>query len=118
MLRRDRDHDRSVELGAPDHSLKPDLGTQALESMVVEPAGRFLMGTTDDQARCVVAIDSRIDSYWMIDEKPQHRVTLDAYGIDVTPVTVGAYRRFCEATGTAMPDAPPGAGWKTTPSST
>jgi formylglycine-generating enzyme required for sulfatase activity len=55
--------------------------------MVYVPAGEFLMGSTDADAK---AGD---------DEKPQHRVYLDAFWIDRTEVTNGQYVRFLNALG-------------------
>jgi len=51
--------------------------------MVMIPAGEFSMGSDD-------GVDN---------EKPVHPVSLDAFYMDVYPVTVGRYRRFIEATG-------------------
>ena len=39
------------------------------------------------------------------DETP-HTVTLSSYSIGKYPVTVGQYKKYCTATGTAMPQAP------------
>ena len=51
---------------------------------VVVPAGPFLMGTSTEP--------------WALDnERPAHRVHLDAYAIDTLPVTNGEYARFVEA---------------------
>jgi len=44
------------------------------------------------------------------DETP-HTVTLSSYSIGKYPVTVGQYKKYCTATGTAMPEAPSW-GWK------
>jgi formylglycine-generating enzyme required for sulfatase activity len=38
------------------------------------------------------------------DEKPAHRVALDAFAIGRTPVTWGEYRRFCEDTDSHWPE--------------
>jgi len=57
--------------------------------MVLVPAGEFLMGSDDSDYA-----------------KPQHGVYLDDYWIYKMPVTVAQYRKFCEATQRAMPDAP------------
>jgi formylglycine-generating enzyme required for sulfatase activity len=62
------------------------------KEMAYVPAGEFVMGSRDDDKRA-----------WP-DEKPQHRVYLDAFWIDKTPVTVGQYRVFCGATGRTMPE--------------
>jgi sulfatase modifying factor 1 len=59
--------------------------------MVYIPAGVFTMGSNDYNV--------------------SHTVYLDAYEIGKYEVTVGQYRKFCTATGRAMPDAP-GWGWK------
>lgn len=56
--------------------------------MVFIPAGEFLMGD-DDQA-----------------DNPRHSATLSGYWIYKDLVTVGMYKKFCEANGKQMPDAP------------
>jgi formylglycine-generating enzyme required for sulfatase activity len=59
------------------------------------PPGTFMMGCSPGDSRC------------QDDEKPRHRVTISkGFWIGQTPVTVGAYKRFAEATGRQMPDAP------------
>jgi len=63
--------------------------------MVYVPAGEFLMGSKEGEG----------DS----DEHPQHKVYLDGFWIYKTEVTVGQYRKFCQATGWQMPSDP---GWK------
>jgi formylglycine-generating enzyme required for sulfatase activity len=62
--------------------------------MVVIPAGELLMGSSDKDELAVAS------------EKPQHSVYLDAFAIDVLPVTVAQYRDFCRVTGHAMPPEP------------
>jgi serine/threonine-protein kinase len=64
-------------------------------TMIKIPAGEFLMGSNDGDD----------------DEKPPHKVTLDGYWIYKYEVTVAQYRKFCNATGRQMPDAPSW-GWK------
>jgi len=54
--------------------------------LVYVPAGEFLMGSENGED----------------DEKPQHRVTLDAYWIDQTEVTNGMYAK-CVAAGACAP---------------
>ena len=68
--------------------------------MVWVPAGSFVMGSNDEEK---VAL---------IDEKPQHTVTLDGYWIYKNDVTVAQYQAYCQATGTAMPKDAPFWGWK------
>jgi formylglycine-generating enzyme required for sulfatase activity len=104
------DHSRLPEFGRRDKSRLPEFGVQVAGDMVVIPAGEFLMGTTDQQADWVVRTDSQVSRSWMSDEQPQHAVYLDAFALDVHPVTVAQYRAFCEATGRQEPP-PPGWGW-------
>jgi formylglycine-generating enzyme required for sulfatase activity len=56
--------------------------------MVYLPSGIFRMG----------------DEHGDDDEKPVHRVALDAFAISRTPVTWGEYRRFCEDTDKRWPE--------------
>lgn len=53
------------------------------EDMVRVPAGEFLMGSED----------------FYPEERPVHRVEVDAFWMDRTPVTVAQFRRFVKATG-------------------
>jgi formylglycine-generating enzyme required for sulfatase activity/serine/threonine protein kinase len=55
--------------------------------MVLVPAGEFTMGSDDGDP----------------DEKPAHKVKLGPYLVDRHEVTVAQYRRFCDATGRALP---------------
>ena len=70
------------------------------KEMVSIPAGEFLMGSND----------------FYPEERPVHRVSVDAFWIDEHPVTVAEFRRFVRATGYVTvaerpldPDAYPGA---------
>jgi formylglycine-generating enzyme required for sulfatase activity len=58
------------------------------QEMVLIPAGEFLMGSTGETG------DQAYD-----DEKPQHKVSLEAYYIDRTPIANAQYARFIEAQG-------------------
>jgi formylglycine-generating enzyme required for sulfatase activity len=59
------------------------------------PPGTFMMGCSPGDTECGD------------DEKPPHQVTITrGFWIGQTPVTVGAYKRFAEATGRQMPPAP------------
>jgi len=60
--------------------------------MVPIPSGSYTIGTNDGPA-------------WM---RPAHLVALASFDLDRTEVTVGAYRRFVDATGTLPP-------WRTQP---
>jgi formylglycine-generating enzyme required for sulfatase activity len=55
--------------------------------MVLVPAGEFAMGSDEGEE----------------DEKPVHRVYLDAFYMDKHEVTVGQYAKFLEATGREAP---------------
>ncbi len=57
----------------------------APEGMVWIPGGEFTMGSGDADARA--------------DEKPAHRVRVEGFWMDVTPVTNAQFRKFVEATG-------------------
>jgi formylglycine-generating enzyme required for sulfatase activity len=61
------------------------------------PPGEFTMGTNDATS--------------FKPEGPSHKITLDGYWIYRNVVTVAQYRKYCEATGRKMPDAPKW-GWK------
>lgn len=60
-------------------------GSEPPKGMVWIPVGEFTMGT-----------DSR---YAREDEKPAHRVHVDGFWIDETPVTVAQFEQFVNATG-------------------
>ena len=59
---------------------------QVRDGMVFIPAGEFSMGAVDG------------DSLARPDEKPRHRVAVDAFWMDQTEVTNAEFRRFVEAT--------------------
>jgi serine/threonine-protein kinase len=59
------------------------------------PPGTFMMGCSSGDSECL--------DY----EKPAHRVTISrGFWIGQTPVTVGAYKRFVQASGRSMPPEP------------
>ena len=62
--------------------------------MLCVPAGEFLMGSTDS------------DEYAKDDEKPQHRVFLDAFWIDQTEVTNAMYAQCVSAGTCVLPQSP------------
>ncbi|HEX4338042.1 MAG TPA: SUMF1/EgtB/PvdO family nonheme iron enzyme [Polyangiaceae bacterium] len=72
--------------------------------MLLVPAGSFVMGSTgDDIVAAIVDCQrepggDRCDQSMFANEAPLHRVTLSAYWLDRTEVTVGEYAR-CAATG-------------------
>lgn len=61
--------------------------------VVLVQGGTFTMGSTVEK------------------HETPHTVTLSSYSIGKYPVTVGQYKKYCTATGTAMPD-PPSWGWQ------
>ena len=63
-------------------------------SMVLIPAGGFLMGTTDDDGMGYTTEFQK--------EKPQHVVYLDAFYIDVYQVTNAQYKKLMGATGQSL----------------
>ena len=67
--------------------------------MVLVPAGDFLMGSTDADAK-------------YNEEKPQHRVTLPAYEIGKTQVTNAQFRRFVAGDGYTNRTYWDDAGWQ------
>jgi formylglycine-generating enzyme required for sulfatase activity len=67
--------------------------------LIFIPTGEFPMGNPDDNDDLAR------------EEKPVHTVYLDAYYIYKTEVTVAQYRKFCQATGRAMPPTP-GKAWQ------
>jgi formylglycine-generating enzyme required for sulfatase activity len=72
----------TVAFGA-EQAVRADNGAE----MVLVPAGEFWMGSDDGND----------------DEKPRHRVDLDAYYIDRYEITNGLYQRFMEATHRGVP---------------
>lgn len=74
-----------------------------VDGMVTIPAGPFHMGA-----------ETVYDGMAEADEFPFHEVTLSAYLIDVTEVTLGAYRACVEASVCGEPDTTPGGcNWNT-----
>lgn len=58
--------------------------------MVLIPAGEFQMGSPDGEGQA--------------DERPRHRVYLDAYSMDRFEVTVSRYAKFMQSTGRRAPE--------------
>ena len=71
---------------------KPASGRPPEGSMVVVPAGEFMMGSPTGDS----------------DEQPAHKVYVDAFSMDVYEVTVGQYAAFLQAKGIDPPSD-----WKT-----
>lgn len=68
----------------------------------------FWSGVSNEQRRAWLNEESvrRLDRFLFADEMPQRKVRLDAYYMYRTEVTVAQYRKFCKATGRAMPPDP------------
>jgi formylglycine-generating enzyme required for sulfatase activity len=62
--------------------------------MVLIPAGRFLMGTTPEQAAQVIKEGGKDWEKWVVWEQPQHTVELSDYFIGKYPVTNREYQAF------------------------
>ncbi len=71
----------------------------AEEGMVLVPAGEFTMGRThltpDDKTTMRPQV--------LLDDRPEHKVHLDAFWMDKTEVTHGRYTKFLEAAGHPKP---------------
>ena len=76
------------------------LNPKDLAAMVWVPAGKFLMGCSDDDDKAGA------------EEKPQHTVYLDGYWIYKHDVTVAEYKAYCKSAGKHMPKDAPAWGWK------
>ena len=71
----------------------------AEEGMVLIPADTFTMGRTRLTADDTTTMRPRI----LLDDRPEHKVTLDAFWLDKTEVTHGAYARFLDSSGRKKP---------------
>jgi len=83
------------------------LRSLAPEGMALIPAGEFWMGTEPEEIPQLVEwarqYYSGVDASWFERETPRHAVTLDAFYMDVYPVTNAQYRAFMDATGRDAP---------------
>ena len=69
------------------------------------PAGKFLMGTSTEQAEKVLANVSDKDNWkkWLQWEQPQHEVELSEYAIGKYPVTNREYQAYLQESGAKLP---------------
>ncbi|MBN1452060.1 MAG: formylglycine-generating enzyme family protein [Anaerolineales bacterium] len=75
---------------------------QAFEPQMVRiPAGKFLMGSTSEQAEQVIKAGA--DPYWVEDEQPQRDVELSEYSIGKYPITNREYQVFIKDAGHKPP---------------
>ncbi len=81
----------------------PEEEAAELEGMVYIPAGPFIMGSSASDIGSVrdecLKGDPRCNVGQFEDETPQRQVTLKAYYIDETEVTVAQFKEFVDATG-------------------
>ncbi|WP_435600836.1 ergothioneine biosynthesis protein EgtB [Streptomyces sp. C10-9-1] len=85
-----------VALTAPEPPVHPP---EALPAEVLVPGGPFTMGTSTEP--------------WALDnERPAHRREVDAFWMDTTPVTCGAFRQFIDDGGYAERRWWAPAGWE------
>jgi sulfatase modifying factor 1 len=74
--------------------------------MVLIPAGKFQMGTSEIELSAWLKTNPDYTRESFTGELPQHKVEIDVYYIYKTEVTVAQYRKFCAATGREMPPEP------------
>lgn len=69
------------------------------------PAGTFQMGSGSEE---IARLNKEFPSWkeWWDAEGPQHLVKLSSFHMSLHVVTVGQYKRYCEATGHSMPSEP------------
>ena len=81
------------------------------EEMVLVPEGKFLMGSTEDDVKKLLELDSNVEASRFDVEVPQRKVYLSAYLIDKCPVTNTDYKKFIESGGYKQRDCWSKAGW-------
>ena len=81
--------------------------------MVTIPAGKFLLGTSENELKEITKLHKGRDYQGGIKrELPQHEVTLAAYAIGRYPVTNAEFRRFAEDGGYTSREHWTEAGWQ------
>ncbi len=81
------------------------------EEMVLVPEGKFLMGSTEDDVKKLLELDSNVEASRFDVEVPQREVYLSAYLIDKCPVTNADYKKFIESGGYKQRDCWSKVGW-------
>src|SRR5438105_4742434 len=71
----------------------------AEDGMALIPAGDFTIGRTKLTPDDKTTMRPRV----LLDDRPDHKVTLDAFWLDKTEVTHAAYAKFLEAVGRNKP---------------
>jgi len=85
---------RSVPTRPPKIELPTRITNKAGQEMILIPAGEFLMGTSDEEAKRLVQQYGKDYEQYVRDEQPQHSVYLDAFYISRYPVTNAEYKKF------------------------
>jgi len=99
----------AMDISLKSRSEKTDVQLERLDisDMIEIPAGKFLMGSSDEEIVKVVRElgggELGPDVGWFAAERPQHEVYLDEYYIDKYEVTNEQYKAFIQSTGRAMP---------------
>jgi len=81
------------------------------EEMVLVPEGQFLMGSTEEDVKKLLELDSNVEASRFDVEVPQREVYLSGYLIDKCPVTIAEYKKFIESGGYEKRDYWSKAGW-------
>lgn len=104
----------------PSPPTEPAAGTRRVDAvgipMVYVPAGKFMMGSTEQQVEDAFHERKRLDKTaqkaWYEDQLPQHeQIMPQGFWLDLTPVTNEAYARFVSAGGYQKPDYWTEVGW-------
>jgi len=99
----------SAEPAVPPPLPKTAINPKDSAEMVLIPAGKFLLGTSDKQLAVWLIGHPTDQREWFTGELPQRTLDLDAFYLYTTAVTVAQYRKFCQATKRLMPAEP---SWK------
>jgi gamma-glutamyl hercynylcysteine S-oxide synthase len=105
LIQHESQHSETIAIVKKLHQLNSQANTKEIEkalvsikpAMIAIPSGEFIMGNN-----AIFAQDN---------ERPAHSVYLDAYNIDVYPVTCGQYRQFITAEGYHNPQYWSREGW-------
>lgn len=86
--------DNKGNIGKPEKKesklFKEDLGNNINLEMVYIPAGKFMMGTEDDEIERLV---KKYNETWFSREKPQHQVSVPAFCMGKYPITQAQWKR-------------------------
>jgi formylglycine-generating enzyme required for sulfatase activity len=87
-----------AQVSTPSSPSSPTVGNDGA-TMVLVPAGEFIMGSDADEIDRLLRGQSLIKRVALEDEIPRHRVYLDAFHIDKYEVTNLLFQKFVQATG-------------------